>query len=120
MELLRLAVRGQGDASSSSSPPARPGEQGVSSTRGTNATGASATGAGGMVQDAVLYLTSEDDLRLAMATAFVHCRPGGVALFAPDFVRETFAPATTHGGHDGDGRALRYLAWIHDPDPADT
>ena len=73
-----------------------------------------------LVQDAVLYLTTEDDLRLTMATAFVHCRPGGVALFAPDFVRETFAPATTHGGHDGDGRALRYLAWIHDPDPADT
>jgi SAM-dependent methyltransferase len=73
-----------------------------------------------LVQDAVLYLTTEEDLRRAMATAFAHCRPGGVALFAPDYVRETFAPATTHGGHDGPGRALRYLAWIHDPDPADT
>ena len=73
-----------------------------------------------LVQDAVLYLTTEADLRLTMATAFAHCRPGGVALFAPDFVRETFAPATTHGGHDGPGRALRYLAWIRDPDPADT
>jgi SAM-dependent methyltransferase len=73
-----------------------------------------------LVQDAVLYLTTEDDLRRTMATAFVHCRPGGVALFAPDYVRETFAPATTHGGHDGAGRALRYLAWIRDPDPADT
>jgi hypothetical protein len=73
-----------------------------------------------LVQDAVLYLTTEDDLRQAMATAFVHCRPGGAALFAPDFVRETFVPATTHGGHDGAGRALRYLAWIRDPDPADT
>ena len=73
-----------------------------------------------LVQDAVLYLTTEDDLRRAMATAFVHCRPGGVALFAPDYVRETFAPATTHGGHDGAGRAMRYLAWIRDPDPADT
>jgi hypothetical protein len=73
-----------------------------------------------LVQDAVLYLTTEDDLRRAMATAFVHCRPGGAALFAPDYVRETFAPATTHGGHDGAGRALRYLAWIRDPDPADA
>jgi SAM-dependent methyltransferase len=73
-----------------------------------------------LVQDAVLYLTTEDDLRRAMATAFVHCLPGGVALFAPDYVRETFAPATTHGGHDGPGRALRYLAWIRDPDPDDT
>jgi SAM-dependent methyltransferase len=73
-----------------------------------------------LVQDAVLYLTTEDDLRQAMATAFEHCRPGGAALFAPDFVRETFAPATSHGGDDGAGRALRYLAWIRDPDPADT
>ena len=73
-----------------------------------------------LVQDAVLYLTTEADLRSTMVTAFEHCRPGGVALFAPDYTRETFAPATTHGGHDGDGRALRYLAWIRDPDPADT
>ena len=73
-----------------------------------------------LVQDAVLYLTTEVDLRATMVTAFEHCRPGGVAVFAPDYTRESFAPATTHGGHDGDGRALRYLAWIWDPDPADT
>jgi hypothetical protein len=24
------------------------------------------------------------------------------------------------GGHDGDGRALRYLEWDRDPDPDDT
>ena len=41
-------------------------------------------------------------------------------LFAPDFTRETFVSATTHGGHDGDGRSMRYLAWIWDPDPSDT
>jgi len=73
-----------------------------------------------LVQDAVLYMATVDDLRSAMTTAFVHCRPGGVALFAPDYVRESFSSATTHGGHDGDQRALRYLAWIWDPDPADT
>ena len=59
--------------------------------------------------DAVVYLTTEADLRQAMETAFVHCRPGGVAIFAPDCVRETFVPQTDHGGHDGAGRALRYL-----------
>jgi SAM-dependent methyltransferase len=73
-----------------------------------------------LVQDAVLYMTTEEDLRAAMTTAFVHCRPGGAALFAPDYVRETFAPATTHGGYDGTERALRFLAWIWDPDPADS
>ena len=35
-----------------------------------------------LVQDAVLYLATEDDLRSAMTTAFVQCRSGGVALFA--------------------------------------
>ncbi len=24
------------------------------------------------------------------------------------------------GGHDGDGRALRYLEWSYDPDPSDS
>ena len=72
------------------------------------------------VHDAVMYLLTEDDLRQAVETAFVHCRPGGVALFAPDCVRETFRQGTEHGGHDGEGRALRYLAWTWDPDPSDT
>lgn len=75
------------------------------------------------VNDAVDYMTSEDDLRRAMETAFVHCRPGGVALFAPDHVRENFHPKTSHGGHDGadgEARSLRYLEWTWDPDPTDT
>jgi hypothetical protein len=72
------------------------------------------------VQDAVSYMTSETDLRAAIATAFAHCRPGGSALFAPDHLRETFRASTEHGGHDGDGRGLRYLAWTADPDPADA
>ena len=72
------------------------------------------------VQDAVVYMTTEEDLRKAMETAFVHCRPGGAALFVPDHVRETFRPSTNHGGHDGDGRSLRYLEWTWDPDPSDT
>ncbi len=73
------------------------------------------------VHDAASYLAEEGDLRLAAETAFVHCRSGGVALFCPDYVRETFRPATTHGGRDGaDGRGLRYIEWTWDPDPADT
>ncbi len=68
------------------------------------------------VHDAGMYLTTEDDLRACLATAFSHPRPGGVALFAPDCTRETFAPGTDHGGHDGDDeRALRYLEWTHPP-----
>jgi SAM-dependent methyltransferase len=71
------------------------------------------------VHDAVAYLTTEDDLRAMFETAAVHCRPGGCALVVPDAVRETFRPFTDHGGHDGEGRALRYLEWTWDPDPSD-
>jgi len=72
------------------------------------------------IHDAIMYLTNENDLRDAIGTAFVHCRPGGAALFCPDFVRETFRPLTQHGGHDAGDRSLRYLEWAWDPDPTDT
>ena len=72
------------------------------------------------IQDAIVYMATEADLRAAIQTAFVHCRPGGAALFAPDYTRETFHPATDHGGHDGGGRGLRYLEWTWDPDPGDS
>ena len=73
------------------------------------------------VHDAVMYLTTAADLRSCIETAYAHTRPGGVALFAPDCTRETFAPGTDHGGHDGsDGRALRYLEWTHAPAPGES
>ena len=73
------------------------------------------------VHDAICYMTTEADLQQAIDTAFAHCRPGGVALIAPDFVRENFrSPLTDHGGHDGPTRGLRYLEWMWDPDPADS
>jgi hypothetical protein len=74
---------------------------------------------GVFVHDAVCYLTTREDLRRTMETAFVHCRRGGAVLFAPDFVRENFRVSTDHGGHDGPGRSLRYLEWTWDPDPSD-
>lgn len=75
---------------------------------------------GVFVHDAVAYMATETDLRQAIETAFVHCRPGGVALFAPDHLRENFRPSTNHGGRDGTGRSLRYLEWTSDLDPTDT
>jgi SAM-dependent methyltransferase len=73
------------------------------------------------VHDAIAYMASEDDLGDCIGTAFAHTRPGGVALFVPDYTRETFELRTSHGGHDGeDGRSLRYLEWVTDPDPGDT
>ncbi|MCI0394274.1 MAG: class I SAM-dependent methyltransferase [Chloroflexi bacterium] len=72
------------------------------------------------IHDAIDYMITEDDLRRALETAFVHCRPGGVLLVAPDYVRENFTPGADHGGHDGPDRALRYLEWTYDPDENDT
>ena len=73
------------------------------------------------VHDAVDYMVTEADLRRAIETAFVHTRSGGVAVFMPDHIRETFEPETDHGGFDdGDGRGVRYLEWTSDPDPTDT
>lgn len=72
------------------------------------------------IHDAISYMLTEVDLAQAIQSAFVHCRPGGVALFAPDYVRETFRSATSHGGHDSGGRGMRYLEWTWDPDPDDS
>lgn len=73
------------------------------------------------VHDAVDYMTSESDLRQAIETAFVHCHPGGIAVFVPDRTSETFEAGTDHGGNDGpDGRGVRYLEWVWDPDPTDS
>ena len=72
-----------------------------------------------LMHEAICYITSEDDLRAAIATAFAHCRPGGAALFAPAVVSETFLASTQSGGRDGERRALRYLEWASDPDPTD-
>ncbi len=72
-----------------------------------------------LVHDAVVYMASVADLKAAIETAFVHTRPGGAALFAPDCFRETFREYT--GLHEGDNgqRSLRCLEWSWDPDPGD-
>ncbi len=72
------------------------------------------------VHDAICHMTTERDLRSVLQTACEHCRPGGVALFVPDFVRETFVAGTDQGGSDSPDRSLRFLQWIFDPDPTDT
>ncbi|BDC52287.1 hypothetical protein F183_A46020 [Bryobacterales bacterium F-183] len=73
--------------------------------------------------DAICYMSSEADLLAALQTAFVHLRPGGVALFCPDQTLETFPSggSTDCGGSDApDGRAMRFLEWCWDPDPSDN
>ncbi|HBY60505.1 MAG TPA: class I SAM-dependent methyltransferase [Solibacterales bacterium] len=73
-----------------------------------------------LVHDAIMYAADPGSVKATVRTAARHCRPGGMVVLIPDFVRETFEPSTAHGGEDGeDGRALRYLEWTWDPDPSD-
>jgi SAM-dependent methyltransferase len=73
-----------------------------------------------LVHDAVDYVTCEADLRQVIGTAFAHCRPGGVAVFVPDYTAETFEPASGGGGgSDETGRQASFRERTWDPDPDD-
>lgn len=71
-----------------------------------------------IAHDAIGYMTSVADLRAAMATAFVHLRQGGVAVFLPDWVLDDYQPRTESGGSDDGSRGLRYLEWDRPLQPA--
>ncbi|MFN3200560.1 MAG: class I SAM-dependent methyltransferase [Bradymonadia bacterium] len=74
-----------------------------------------------LVHDAVVYMTSEADLRAMAETAFMHTRPGGAALFAPDCLRESFSECADMTEPVSEGnRALMMSEWVWDPDPTDT
>ena len=74
-----------------------------------------------LAHDAVDYLTTEADLAQLMATAYAHCRPGGLAVFVPDHLADTFRPGRGHGGggRDAAGRQASFSEHATDPDPAD-
>jgi SAM-dependent methyltransferase len=75
-----------------------------------------------LVHDAVDYMTCEDDLGRVIETAFAHCRPGGMAVFVPDHIADTFREAAGGGGGgggDATGRQASFREWTWDPDPAD-
>lgn len=72
------------------------------------------------VHDSINYMTTTEDLEAAVRTAFLHTRAGGIALFCPDYTRETFTANTDHGGSDRGLKGMRYLEWVWDPDPGDS
>ena len=74
-----------------------------------------------LVHDAIDYIIGADDLRLAVETAAAHCRPGGVVLFVPDHVKDTFVEFTGGGGGgvDETGRTASFSERTWDPDPDD-
>lgn len=74
-----------------------------------------------LIHDAIMYARTAEMLKATLQTAALHCKPGGLVILLPDFVRESFEPDTDTGGHDADdGRGLRFLEWTYDPDPNDN
>ncbi len=69
------------------------------------------------VHDAASYMTTEEQVRQLAETVFAHCMPGGVVMLCPDDTAENVSYRTDSGGHDGDGRALRYLEWAYPGSP---
>lgn len=72
------------------------------------------------IHDAISFLTTESDLLKVFQVAYQHLAPDGLLFVAPDFFAETFKPTTDCGGHDNEGKSLRYLEWVYDLDPTDT
>lgn len=67
-----------------------------------------------LAHDAIVYMTTEEDLTRAVQTAWEHLRPGGAALFVPDCVAESFVEYTDlYVAQDKEtGRAMRCTAWM--------
>jgi len=66
-----------------------------------------------LLHDAVMYLTTEDDLRAALVTVAAHLRPGGAALILPDCVAEDWQPGTEAVAHALGERQASMLEWQH-------
>ena len=74
-----------------------------------------------LAYDAIDYMTTEEDLRAAFATAWRHTAPGGLACFLPDEVTENFEPGTDVSGSDApDGRGARLFEWSEPVAPGET
>ncbi len=74
-----------------------------------------------LVHDAIDYIIGTQDLRQVIQTAAAHCKPGGIALFVPDYTKDTFGELAGGGGGgvDETGRTASFIERTWDPDPAD-
>lgn len=74
---------------------------------------------GVFIHDAISYMNNLEDLKKAVKTAYIHCKPKGQVIIAPDFFAESFQAQTNSGGTDREDSGMRYLEWTRDPDPLD-
>ena len=71
-----------------------------------------------LLHDAVMYMTTREDLRRALKTAWEHLAPGGSFLLVPDYVEETFSEHCISGGNEDADRAIQVVEWHWRPDPS--
>jgi len=77
-----------------------------------------------LVDDAIAYMKSREDLRAALACAWRHLAPGGVMIVNPDELKETFVQNRT-SATSGTGKSVRegveavFIENDYDPDPED-
>ncbi len=81
-----------------------------------------------LVDDAVSYMTSREDLSRLFRAAYRHLEPGGVMIVSPDGTKETFEQNETHvtrGNAAAEAKgepenvAVVFIENNYDPDPAD-
>ena len=74
-----------------------------------------------LIHDAIHYMLDEADLLAAMTTAREHLKQGGLAIFMPCYIRETFiASDVSHNMDVTQQQLVGYVAQAYDPDPTDT
>ncbi len=81
-----------------------------------------------LIDDAVAYMTSRDDLSRLFHAAYRHVEPGGVMIVSPDGTKETFEQNETHVTRGDaaaeakakpDGVEVVFIENNYDPDPSD-
>lgn len=71
-----------------------------------------------VIYDAVNYMLTEDDLSAAIATAAAHLNPGGLALLAPDWLRETFTgPRIVDWTRETEDRSVSFIEFVASSGP---
>ena len=66
---------------------------------------------GVLIHDAIMYLTTEQDLLSTLQRVADHLRPGGALLLLPDVIQDTFVEHTISGGAEDEDRAIQLLEW---------
>lgn len=72
-----------------------------------------------VVDDGVSHVSERRDLEAVMRTAWRHCRPGGVAVFLPEYTAETFHPSLYASGAERENGSIRYMCWTYPSQPSD-